>query len=109
MPQRLKSSVTSDQAEFIAAAVSLGHPRFLLARVNQESLEAVILGENSLLEEDASTCKGVQPDEDALHESLPAHLKQVLKGKRILLWKEVLLELRYPDAKVMDRSSLDSP
>ena len=30
------------------------------------------------------------------------HLKKVLEGKRILLWKEVLEQLGYPDAKIMD-------
>ena len=37
-----------------------------------------------------------------LHENLPVHLKKVLEGKRIPLWKEVLEQLGHP-------SELDAP
>eukprot|EP00435_Cladocopium_sp_Y103_P072300 s179_g39.t2 len=44
----------------------------------------------------------LKEQEAKLHESLPAHLQQVLKGKKLLLWKEILVDLQYPDAGVID-------
>ena len=32
----------------------------------------------------------------------PAHLRQLLAGKRILLWKEILAEIGYPDTAILD-------
>ena len=49
-----------------------------------------------------SRAKELQAKETELHNTLPEHLRSVLKGKRILLWKEMLLELGYADAKIMD-------
>ena len=45
--------------------------------------------------------KQLQRDDYALHRSLPDHLQKVLEGKRLLLWKEILTELEYPDAKII--------
>ena len=38
----------------------------------------------------------------SLHDGLPDHLKRILEGKRLLLWKEILMDLGYPDASVVD-------
>ena len=32
---------------------------------------------------------------------MPLHLKRVLKGKRLLLWKEILVDLKYKDAGII--------
>ena len=40
--------------------------------------------------------------EAALHDSLPVHLKEILKNKQILLFKHLLEESQYPDAAVVD-------
>ena len=44
----------------------------------------------------------LREEEKALHEGLSDHLKKILGGKRLLLWKEILLDLGYPDAAVVD-------
>lgn len=41
-------------------------------------------------------------EEAVLHESLPPHLQALLKGKRLLLWKELLVEFGYPDKAIVD-------
>lgn len=41
-------------------------------------------------------------DEKRLHSDLPTHLKPLLAGKRLLLWREILEELEYPDVAVID-------
>ena len=108
----VKVGVPREPPQFIAAAVALGHPRFLLARVSNDSLAAVncLLGDAAdlslrrtrFLKRLLQRANELRDQEAELHESLPGHLKKVLKGKRILLWKEVLVQLGYPDAKVMD-------
>ena len=40
--------------------------------------------------------------ERRLHENLEGHLKEVLAGKRLLLFKEILEELNYPDKTLVD-------
>lgn len=46
--------------------------------------------------------------ESQLHASLPQHL-QVMKNKRLLLWKEILNELRYPDVSIIDETITGFP
>ena len=108
----VKVGVPREPPQFITAAVALGHPRFLLARVNNDSLAAVnclfgdaadlSLRRTKFLKRLLQRANELRDQEAELHEALPVHLKKVLKGKRILLWKEVLVQLGYPDAKVMD-------
>jgi len=44
----------------------------------------------------------LREEEKAFHERLPDHLKKILGGKRLLLWKEILQDLGYPDVSVVD-------
>ena len=108
----IKVGVPRDPQQFIDAAVALGHPRFLLARLDSNASEAVghLLGNGNdvtlfrtgFLKRWMQRAKELQVDEDSLHRSLPEHLQKVLEGKRLLLWKEILTELEYPDVKVID-------
>ena len=110
----VKVGIPRCPTKFIADAVSLGDPRFLLVRVNGESEVAVdhLLGsptELSLhrtrfLKKWLQRAKELQSQEDELHASLPPHLRRVLEGKRLLLWKEMLNDLAYKDAKVIDEA-----
>ena len=42
----------------------------------------------------------LQEAEEALHQSLPEHVKEVVKGKRILLLEERLNSTAFPDMQV---------
>ena len=46
--------------------------------------------------------KELEVDERRLHADLPPHLQHILKGKRLLLLKEVLEDLQYPDQSLVD-------
>jgi len=40
--------------------------------------------------------------EQILHQNLAPHFRRILEGKRLLLWREILVELKYPDVAVID-------
>ena len=44
----------------------------------------------------------LKSQEEDLHAQMPLHLRRVLKGKKLLLWKEILVDLQYKDAGVID-------
>jgi hypothetical protein len=44
----------------------------------------------------------LRADAYRLHQSMPPHLRKILKGKRLLLLKEILTDLQYPDVGVVD-------
>ena len=48
-------------------------------------------------------------DEETLHSGLPEHLQGVLKGKRLCLFRKLLLDSEYPDAKIADEMALGFP
>ena len=110
--EQVKVGIPRSPTEFIAAAVALGHPRFLLARVHGDSETAVdhLLGNGaelslrraSFLKTWLQRAKELHGQEEQLHSHLPKHLRRVLDGKRLLLWKEMLISLGYRDAKVID-------
>ena len=47
-------------------------------------------------------CKELQSSEKDLHKGLEPHIQDVLKGKRLLLFKEILMDLNYPDKTLID-------
>ena len=53
-----------------------------------------------LLEVD-SMAKQLAADEEKFHKSFPPHIKEVLKGKNILLWERLLRTYDYPDMDVV--------
>lgn len=99
--------------DFIRDAVKKGHPRDLLARVPanlKDLVKSVVTGDQSeRSSKRASFLKKwlirsieLKEPELALKPSLPEHLRPLLAPKRLLLFKEILIDLEYPDAKVVD-------
>ena len=90
----VKVGVPREPQQFITAAVELGHPRFLLARVSKDALGAVngLLGDaanlslqrSKFLKRLLQRANELRQQEAELHDNLPVHLKKVLEGKRIL-------------------------
>lgn len=99
--------------DFLQEAVRKGHPRNLLARVPEAVEDAI----NNLLfhplhvrlEKHAiffarwlKRCLEVREAEASLHRQLPPHLRRVLQGKKLVLRKEILVDLQYQDMAVID-------
>ena len=99
--------------EFIQEAVSRGHPKLISSLVPPVLMEAVFhnfqnedLGHLPKLRADwfskwTARAKELQPAEMEMKAGMPAHIANILKPKRLLLWKEILLDLGYPDADVV--------
>ena len=84
----------------------------MLARVSHDASAAIYsllgnaadlsLARTGFLKKWISRAKELHVKETELHNTLPENVRSVLKGKRILLWKEMLLVLGYADAKITD-------
>ena len=102
-----------DPEVFLTDAVSAGHPRDMLARAPEAMVN--LLGDlvnqpmHCRLEKRAKFFKKwlkrsleLKEEEAKLHNGLPEHLQRLLVGKRLLLWKEILADLHYPDTSIVD-------
>ena len=109
----LTIGIPRDPIDFIKDAHYFGHPRRAFARVPQlmrEALEEVFLGDHfdtkskraGFMKKWMKRAVQLRAEERQLHANLPAHLRTLLKDKKLLLWKEILTDLRYPDWKVVD-------
>ena len=109
----LQIGVPKEPKDFLVDAVKVGHPRDMIARAGE--LETNFL--NGFVEKPLLTrfdkralafkrwlkrSLELKEDEERLHASFPPHLKSLLSGKRLLLWKEILHELNYSDCSVVD-------
>ena len=105
--------VPKDPEVFLKDAVNAGHPRDMLARASDTVVK--LLGDlvnkplHCRLEKRASFFKKwlkrsleLKEEEAKLHNELPEHLRRLLVGKRLLLWKEILIDLHYPDVAIVD-------
>ena len=43
----------------------------------------------------------LEAEEKILHDSMPHHIQQVVRGKRVLLWQRLLEKFNYPDMEVV--------
>jgi hypothetical protein len=99
--------------DFVERAVKAGHPRSLAIHLNGDVMDMlkqnfaeepykVIKERATFLKRWTSRCKELEASEKELHSSLEPHLQEVLHGKRLLLLKEMLQELGYPDTTLVD-------
>ena len=106
--------IPRDPWDFLARAIEVGHPRSLAIHLNEEvtnMLQQNFAGDlHSLVKERAAylmkwttRCKELESEEKLLHCSLEPHLQQVLRGKRLLVFQEMLNDLGYPDEKLGTR------
>ena len=99
--------------EFIQEAANRGHPKLISTLVPPALMEAVFhnfqnndIGHLPKLRAAwfskwTARASELGAEELAWKESMPKHISKILQPKRLLLWKEILLDLGYPDADVV--------
>ena len=99
--------------DFLERAVIAGHPRTIAIHLNEavtkmlqenfsEEPYHVVKTRVLFLRKWTQRCKELAEAERSWHQSLEPHLRHVLQGKRLLLLKEMLQELEYPDTELVD-------
>ena len=105
--------IPREPSDFISEAVRKGHPRDIIANVPEEVKQVVheILSGDfkrrfavraSFLKKWLKRSLELKTDAMNLHQNMPPYLRKLLSGKRLLLWKEILNDLGYPDAAIVD-------
>ena len=98
--------------EFVREAVCRGHPSSVFQGVTEALCKAInanakmSLGDmikmRAVFGHWTMRARALANDGKKLHQSLPPHRREILKGKRLLLMKETLTELGYRDATLVD-------
>ena len=102
--------------DFVQRAVQAGHPRSLAIDLSGDVKEMlkqnfadepykIIKERATFLKQWTVRCKELEAQEQELHCSLEPHMREVLSGKRLLLFREMLLALDYPDQTLVDAIS----
>eukprot|EP00435_Cladocopium_sp_Y103_P012737 s4229_g3.t1 len=109
----LHVGIPREPEDFLCEALRKGHPRDIIAQIPEcvkPALDSLISGRTedrfkvraAFLKRWLKRSLELREDEQRLHDNLPDHLKSILRGKRLLLWKEILIDLKYPDSAVVD-------
>ena len=109
----LTVGVPRETTDFLQRAIQAGHPRAIsihLSEAVKDVLRNNFSGDDYVLTKERASflwkwskrAKELEADERKLHADLPPHLQHILKGKRLLLLKEVLEDLQYPDQSLVD-------
>ena len=110
--EKITVGVPREPIDFVAAAIKAGHPRFLdyksidsidnLVQRNID-IDAVSLVRDRLanLRRWTKRAAELKQEESELHSKLDPHCKAVLRGKRLLLFGEMLKDIKYPDSHLI--------
>ena len=110
--EKVSFGIPREPDDFVKEAIKAGHPRFLDYRsINEidslleQNLDAgafeILSKRTSWLKRWTDRAQELSHDEAALHPSLTPHCAAVLKGKRLLLFGEMLREISYPDVHLI--------
>ena len=98
---------------FTQKAVLAGHPmdmdRYVSPAVDRavranfcDPPQQVAQRRNHILQRWEARAAALQGAEDLANSGRPDHLQGLLRGKRLLLWREILQEIGYPDVAIID-------
>lgn len=110
--EKVSIGIPRDPSDFVRAAIEAGHPRFLefkcinnideLVRSNViEHPHLVMSRRVKWLKRWTDRAAALQSSEQQLHDTLDPDCKAVLKGKRLLLFGEMLEDIGYPDKSLI--------
>ncbi|OLP80428.1 hypothetical protein AK812_SmicGene39165 [Symbiodinium microadriaticum] len=107
----LRVGIPWDPIEFIGQAGKLGHPFHQLSKSNQfleELIEQLVYRPSvvrskrkSYITRWSNRAKTLEPEEAKLKAGMAPHRRKILDSKRILLFKEMLEEIKYDDIEVV--------
>ena len=107
----IKVGIPRSPQDFLQQAIKVGHPRFLPYTSSSEvdflveanlglASNKLLAKRNAFLRHWVDRAKSLAPDEERLHASMPPHIQDVLKGKRLLVYKEMLHAVGFPDERL---------
>ena len=99
--------------EFVKAALVAGHPcknEFALPQALQHAIKVNAGSDSAELAKSralffrkwVARSKELEPEEAQLKATMPKHVASILAPKKLLLWREMLVDLGYPDLSVFD-------
>ena len=109
----LTVGIPRDAMDFLNRAAKAGHPRTVAVHLSdmvKHVLRMNFGGDDYALAKEraaflwkwSNRAKELAEEEKKLHASMQPHLQHLLKGKRLLLLREVLASLNYPDSTLVD-------
>ena len=112
MVEICKFGVPADPIDFVHSAVQAGHPRDLLAQVSEMIQETILSNFHrpphvlakervDFVRKYAQLAQDLKAEELKLRYKMPAHVKELMKGKRLALWGRMLSDLNYPDTELI--------
>ena len=104
----IKIGIPRSPQDFLQQAIKVGHPRFLpyMSSSEVDVLVEANLGladdkllkrRNAFLKHWVDRAKSLAQDEERLRSQMHPHIQDVLKGKRLLVYKEMLQAVGFPD------------
>ena len=101
------------EESFIQEAISRGHPSNICGELAPLMMKAIednvnkpaeetIMARASWLKRWIQRARDLDGEEKALHSAMPSHRRKILEGKRILLLKEIIQDIQYPDPEIAD-------
>ena len=109
----LTVGVPREPLDFVQQAAMVGHPRFLPYAGTPQMDELIsanlawdttglVSMRSEFFNKWLQRARDLADDEKKLQSELPTHVRNVLRGKRLLLFRDILAELDYPDKSLFD-------
>ena len=105
--------IPREPLDFCRRAIEVGHPRSVAVHISDVVKEALKFNfekqphhvaklRTEFFIKWTKRARELATQEAELLKSAPEHLREILKGKRLVLLKEILAELNYPDTSLVD-------
>ena len=120
LPTQAMIGVPRSPAEFLREACKLVHPTALAMSVGTLMLRNIDAYNDpvglevrriqcSFSDKLVKMCVALKAEESAIRDKMDLHVRQVLVGKRIALFKNLLLDIEHPDSKIADEMAEGFP